>query len=156
MFVVFLCACSEKKEIKPKIKNISFVAKITYYNEKYSLNTIFDSEGNMKASVLEPDDYKDLSFEFKDNKVTAEYLGLTYTPQKGNLAVNNVAGIIYSAFNDTAKISELTVKNGENCKTEGEIEGKKYILSFSPAGLPLSLELPKDGYKAEFNELTLR
>lgn len=155
ILVLSLCACSEKEEIKPKTKNISFVAKITYYNEKYSFQTSVDSKGNMRATVSEPEDFKSLAFEFKGDKVTAQYLGLTYTPQTGNLAVNHAAKIIYDAFCDAAQHSEITVKKGENCEIEGKLDGKEYILTFSPAGLPLSLELPKDGYKAEFNKLTV-
>ena len=149
ILVIVLCGCSEKKKITPKVNNISFVAEITYYNEKITLKTSFDAKGNMKATVLKPEDFKSLEFDFKDDKVTAQFLGLTYTPQTGNLSVNHAAKIIYDAFRDAEKHSEITIKNGENC----QIKGESYVLEFSPAGLPLSLELKNNGYKAIFNEL---
>lgn len=153
IIVIVLCGCSEKKKITPKLNNISFVAEITHYNEKITLETSFDSEGNMNAIVLKPEDFKSLEFNFKDDKVTAQFLGLTYTPKTGNLSVNHAARIIYDAFCDAEKHSKITIKKGENCEIKGETEGRQYVLKFSPAGLPLSLELKNDGYKAVFNEL---
>lgn len=153
--VIFLCGCGEKEEITPQTKNIAFVADITYYNESYSLKTKVDSKGNMQATVVTPTDFGSLVFNFKGDKVTAEFMGLTYTPQTGSLPVNNVAKIIYDAISDVSSDSEIAVKEGKNCVVKGEIEGRKYEFTFSPSGLPLTLELPDDGYKARFNDLTV-
>lgn len=153
ILVMVLCGCSEKRKITPQVKNISFVAQITRYNEKISLETTVDSKGNMKAIVLKPDDFKGLQFNFQGDKVTAQFLGLTYTPKTGELSVNHAAKIIYDAFRDAEKHSKISVKDGENCEIEGDTEDMPYILKFSPAGLPLSLELENDDFKAVFSEL---
>ena len=155
LIILVMCGCGKKNDIELKTKNISFVAEVSYYNESYSFKTKIDAKGNMSATVIKPDSFKDLTFDFSKGKTTAEFMGISYVPQNGKLPANNAAKVIYEAMIDVSSNKDVDEKDGKNFVAEGKIDNRKYVFVFSPAGFPLSLELTDEGYKAVFNNLTV-
>ena len=78
--LVLLCGCSgSSKTVTPVLSGISFTAKVSFYNEYYECETVIDTDGAMRISVLSPADISGMRLIFSNDSVTAEYMGLTYT-----------------------------------------------------------------------------
>lgn len=132
---------------------ITFSADIVYYNENYSCDCIIDKSGDFKVLMTSPENLKDLSFEFSGESCKIMYGGMEvpgaehFLPTKSSVsAIRNV----------------LKAYNGAECKKDkgnyfinGDIDGNNFKLTVSPAGLPLSLEIPDLGFTAAFKNVTL-
>ena len=147
--------CGGEKEVKPVLKGISFVAKITYYNEQYECDTQIDNNGKMTICVNDPDDLKGLKLTFSSEKIIAEYLGLTYTPKIDKMPFGNITKMIYLTLENISK-ENLGAKSKEsNCVIKGECQNREYEFEFSPSGLPLSLKIPNENFKIEFCDVNV-
>lgn len=154
--LLFLFGCSCKsREVTLTVRGISFSAEISYYNESYICNVNIDRNGKMTLTADSPEDLKGLTLTYTGNEVTAEYMGLTYTPRSGSMPLGNVAESIYGIIGDIEKEVETAPATNGNCTVENNYNGKSYTFVFSPAGLPLSLEIPDSSFKILFNNVTV-
>lgn len=144
-----LCGCSAKGEITPVIQGISFEANIQYYNEKYLCDAQVDTKGNITLTFKSPENLEGLVLSVVDGKSSIQYMGLTYSPKGGSLPLGNIATLIDGVFND---ISDNKIKqNGKNIEFVGKVSNEKYVISFSPSGLPLLLNIGDSSIIVQFN-----
>lgn len=138
IMLLSLCACTPEY-IKPVTENISFTAHISYYNEQYVAPVTISSDGTLTLEITEPDVLAGVKFIFTDDSATAEYNGITYTPDENNTQFFGVADKIYSVF------ERIRGQNAEEddglYKIDGEISGDDFEIIFGRTGIPLSLEL---------------
>lgn len=154
--ILFLCGCGTVNEVTPVTDGISFDAVMEYYNEKYECSVNIDDDDIMTATVTSPEDIKGLKLKFDGEKVSAEFMGLVYEPKTGSFPMGNAVKTVYDVITEID--DEQTAKatpDGKNCKLEGKMNGKEYEFYFSPAGLPLSLEIPDEAFKITFNNVTV-
>ena len=151
---VLLCGCSGKsKSVTPVLDNITFKAGVTFYNEVYECDTAI-KDGTMNLTVRLPDDLSGLKFKIDKDGITAEYLGLTYTPKTDNMPLCGVAQNLYKII-DELKDKTLVIRKDENCFFEGRIDDRAYTFCCAPTGLPLYIEIPDDSYRIEFSNVKI-
>ena len=152
---LLLIGCNAKKDILPILTKLQFTAQIDHYNENYSCFTEIDSHGDMTVEVITPEEINGMLLTFTDDGVNAQYKGITYTPKIDAMPVGNVAQIMYDIFDDISNEKAMASVNENNCEISGRISDKKYFFTFSPTGLPLTLEIPDDSFKITFKGVTI-
>lgn len=152
---VLLCGCAGKsRAISPVVDGIAFCATVNFYNEVYECDTTIDNEGTMNLAVRVPDDLSGLKVSINENGITAEYLGLTYTPKTENLPLCGVAQTLYRIIGEM-RDKVLVIRKDENCLFEGRIDDRAYTFCCAPSGLPLYIEIPDDSYRIEFSNIKI-
>ena len=153
ILLLFLCGCSNKRTVQPILNNISFTAVVEYNSNNYNADvTILNESLNMV--VIEPKEISGLMFSVDKSGVTAEFNGISQNVDINSFSQGNVASIIFSVIDDIAQ--KNTVCGEENCEITGRVDDHQYRFSFSPTGLPLSLEFDDINLKIKFNNVTLK
>lgn len=155
LLVVFLCGCQGKQPTELIGKGLSFGVDLTYYNEEFKCDGTVSQDGVMILCVREPEDLNGLTFTYRGKDVTAEYMGLTYTPDCGKMPVGCAASLLYHLFGQVGTSEELPQQNEGQLYLEGKADGYWYRFFFSPVGLPLSFEVPACGLEGIFRDVTL-
>ena len=146
---LLLCGCSGGKEIVPKLKGISFTAKMTYYNEEYSFKGKFSTDGELVCEMLAPEGLSEMVFTVNDDKTITEYKGITYSPVEGSMPFAGVIEQFYSRINQIAADEQAVADKNGILKTE------KATLTVSPTGFPQKLSAEKEGFSVNFYNITL-
>ena len=152
---IMLCGCSTKQKVSPMLRGISFEADISYYNEKYVCDAVVDSDGKLTMEFKYPEDISGLKIFFEYGKANVEYMGLTYTPKDKGMPTGSVAQALHNVLSSVEDEDSFAVKDGENCIIEGRYNETYFKLYLSPSGLPLSIFIPDDSYKIQFNNLAI-
>lgn len=152
---IMLCGCSTKQKVSPILRGISFEADISYYNEKYVCDSVVDSDGKLTMKFKYPEEISGLKIFFEYGKINIEYMGLTYTPKDNAIPTGSVAQALYNVISTVECENSTAVKDGQNCMIEGRYNEKYFKLYLAPSGLPLSILIPDDSFKIQFNNLTL-
>ncbi len=154
--IVLLCSCGKKSEVKPQLTGISFDAEIVYYNENYACRCEISKEGNLTAKITEPELLKDFTLRVSRDGITADYLGITYTPTKGNMPFSGVVDSCYKALLECME-ENITANFSNNQYTvKGDCEDLGYTLHLSPTGLPQKLLLPDERFSVNFYNVTIK
>lgn len=151
---VIICGCKSNSEpVSITMKSIAFVADITYYNDNYSCECEIDKDGNASILITAPENLKGISASFNGDTCSIKYNGLEINNADMLLPQNSAINI----FKDVLKISVDggEVKKNKNLVINGECNGNKYILTASPNGLPISLEIPEFGMIITFKNVTI-
>ena len=134
--------------------DISFTAKISYYNETYSADCTIDSDNLLTAVIKIPETLEGFTLKVSNDGITAEYLGIKYTPTDSNMPF---AGVLEQTYERL-----IEVQSGEKVKKEDKTykitvgEGAdKAVLSLTEGGLPILLELPDERFFVEFYNVTI-
>ncbi|MBR6743534.1 MAG: hypothetical protein IKL94_03480 [Clostridia bacterium] len=159
-FVVFiliftLTSCSAKSSVEPQLKNISFVAEISYYNEVYSCDCVMSKEGELTAVIKLPETLEGFTLKVNSESVTAEYLGISYTPTDGNMPFSSVLEEFYKKLCLSESVGKAKKTDGVYKITAGE-GADKASLYLTEAGLPIKLEMPDERFFAEFYNVTIQ
>ncbi len=134
IFIMLLVGCTQKTNVKPITRNISFTAEMTYYNEYYEMAVDIKKDGDMTVSMLHPEELQGLNFCIENGKTTAEYDGIKMEADDSYKTA--ATGFIYSVF----KTEEQPVfKNDNRFFTKGACDGGEYKMYISEAGLPLKI-----------------
>ena len=152
---VILCGCSTKQKVSPILRGISFEADISYYNEKYVCDAVIDSDGKLIMEFRYPEELSGLKIFFEYDKANVEYMGLTYTPKDQGMPTGSVAQALYNVISTVESEDSVAVSDGENCIIEGRYNDTYFKLYLAPSGLPLSIFIPDDSFKIQFNNLTV-
>lgn len=155
ILIPFFCCSCKSREVIPTLRSISFGADISFYNELYSLEASINEDGIMEINVTSPDNLKGLKLTYTTDGVTAEYMGISYTPKSENMPLCSVSGTLYEIIKNVDKTKESAVSDDGNCIIEGKLDNCSYTFIFSPAGLPLHLEVSSYNMTVEFKNVTL-
>lgn len=152
---VFLCGCASTKTAVPILDGIGFTAEVAFYNENYKCNV--DINGNIiDLTVTSPEELKGLILHYSDNGLTAEYLGITYTPDDFDMTIGGVSSLMSGIINDVrGEDCNMDYDNG-NCIITDKYMDFKYEFVFSPSGLPISLSVPNKSFEAVFKNVTIK
>lgn len=154
ILVVLLCSCSGKNAVEPKLKGISFVAEISYYNEIYSCECTMSNEGSLSAKVTLPETLEGFTLKVDSNGVTAEYLGITYTPTDGNMPFFGIIEEFYQGLCEAEKAG-VAKKTDDGYKITCGEGAEQKVLKITEAGLPITLLMPDERFYAEFYSVTI-
>lgn len=156
VLVLFAVLSGCKKAAQPHgtvLTSISFSADIKYYNESYSADCVIDESGRFSAAVTKPENLSGLRFEFDGEKCEVNFGDLNLSDESVYMPQNSVVSTINKIFTQCRRAT-----NGEsrhNFRIKGKCDGKKYALTVSPSGLPISLEVPDLGLQVDFNNVSL-
>ncbi len=155
--VIFMSSCnSGEKFITPILSGISFTAEIDYYNEYFACDVTIDQDKTMKLTVTQPQDISGMKLIFSGDKVTAEYMGITYTPHTDTLPVGGVAQTLYSIIRQLDDDTVLETQDGKNCIFKGRIDDRAFSFSFTPSGLPLCIDIPDQSFSIKFSKVEVK
>lgn len=153
VFLLF-SGCTSKKAVEPVLNNINFSAMITYNDAEFECYVeILD--GNFTSTVVKPETIKDFTLRFNSDGVTAEYLGITYTPETHCMPSTAAVQILYDIINDVSKQGLTAYCKEENCTINRYINDYAYSFEFSPSGLPISLSIDDLDLEIKFNNVTV-
>ena len=150
LLFVPLIGCTQKTNIKPVTRNISFTAEMAYYNEYYEMSVNIGSSGDMSVSVLQPRELEGLVFNITNGKTTAEYSGIKI--DTNDTYKTAAANFIFSVFK--AEKQEV-FKNNNRFFTKGKCDGGEYKMYISEAGLPLKILDSADRFEILIKNLTI-
>jgi len=150
--LILLCGCGDKT-VTPVTRQISFTANITYYNEQFVCETNVDKDGVTQMTVVSPETLKGLSFTVNESGITAEFLGLKYTPKTENMPYSIVTYTVYELLN--AAHNRKLELNEKNCILSGKLGERPFTLTVSPAGMLLKAQIPDDSFTVEFFDMTV-
>lgn len=153
LVLLLLCGCAEQKTVTPALDNISFTAEIDYGDTEFAANASI-TDGALNLVVTKPQEIKDLILNITKNGVTAEFKGVTYTPDTNTIPVGSVAQVLYDILNDIGGNKKANC-NQENCEIEDSVNGYSYEFVFSPSGLPISLQIDDLDLEIEFKNVTV-
>lgn len=153
--LLLLSGCN-KAEVAPTLNGITFNADITYYNESYKGECSVSEEGVMTLKITEPEVLSGYTLTAERDKMTAEYLGLSFTPTQNNMVFSGVFGDIYNCFCEIIDTKSNAKKTGDAYELSGGKESKSYTLTVSPTGLPQSLMLPDERFALYFYNVTVK
>lgn len=151
-FVLLLSGCSdaERVDIKPIVRNISFTAEMTFYNEYYELAVDISKNGDTSVTVIHPSELDGLEFKIKDKKVTASLEGIT-------LEVNNhnktLVDFLYKPFESE---NQTVYNNDEKFFIRGKCDGGEYTMYITEAGIPLSVCDNADRYEIIIKDFKIK
>lgn len=152
LIVFLLCSCGGEGGIVPITRQISFTADINSCGESFVCATAIDSEGTMQIEVIEPQSLKGLKFTLNGDKITAEMMGITYTPKTDNMPFGAVSVRLRDILSGCD--GKAVFERDGNCEYSGRLPDSEYKIIFSPSGLPLRAELSNGSFSAEFRDMT--
>lgn len=150
-FVLLLCGCAKGESFTPVLKGISFTADIKSNNNKYVCDCSIDKNGGFSLEVTSPKELKGIKTVYNGDLVSSSFLGLENETEISDVPV---CDLLYVCISDASEKNDLQ-KNGANSIIKGEIYECEYSFSFSPSGLPISLEIAEKNYKCDFKNVTL-
>lgn len=151
--LLLLCGCAEQKAVTPVLDNISFTAEIDYGDNEFAANATL-AEDALNLVVTKPQEIKDLTLDITKNGVTAEFKGVTYTPEISSLPEGAIAQVLYNILNDIAG-NKTANCDEENCVIKSQVNGYEYEFTFSPSGLPISLQIGDLDLEIKFKNVTV-
>ena len=153
LVLLLLCGCGKPKAVTPALDNISFIAEIDYGDTEFAANASI-AENTLNLVITKPQEIKDLTLNITKNGATAEFKGVTYTPNINSIPGGAIAQVLYDILNDIAG-NKTANCDEENCEIEGSINGYQYEFTFSPSGLPISLQIDDLDLEIEFKNVTV-
>lgn len=145
---MLLSGCSGDS-VPIKTDNLSFGFKISHDGSVFNINAEVEEPGEMKFTVVSPENIKGLTFEFSKEAVHIEFLGLKKDFPRADTDFG-VLGQIYNAF--SALHGAEAVKDGDD--REAIVMGgeQKFIFTVTDLGIPIALSF--DDNKIEFKNIT--
>lgn len=141
IFLFVLVGCTQKADVIPVTRNISFTAEMTYYNEYYEIAVDINKNGDITAAMIQPTELKGLVFTVQDGQTTAEFDGIKISADGFKTAAID---FIYSAFkSDNPKV----YKNENRLFIKGDCDGGQFTMYISGSGLPLKIEDSADRFE---------
>lgn len=153
--LILLCSCGKKSEVKPNLLGVSFKGEIVYFNENYTCECAISQEGVLTAKIIEPEMLSGFVLTVSADKITADYLGISYTPTKNNMPFSGAIDTFYKALIDSSGQDKTATLSGDEYIVKGEIENLEYTLYISPTGLPQKLLLPDERFSVNFYNVTI-
>lgn len=141
IFLFALVGCTQKADLTPVTRNISFTAEMTYYNEYYEIAVDINKNGDITAAMIHPTELKGLIFTVQGGQTTAEFDGIKISADGFKTAAID---FIYSAFKSD---SPQVYKNENRLFIKGDCDGGQFTMYLSGSGLPLKIEDSADRFE---------
>ncbi len=155
LVLLTLSACSGKTEVKPRLVGITFNADMTYFNENYKGECVISSDGALTCKLTEPESLSGYTLTLSKEGMTAEYLGITYTPTESNMPFSGVIGEFYENISEISSSEDSAKKKDDAYIIKGGKDAEAYTLYLSSTGLPQSLQLPDERFTVYFYNVTV-
>ncbi len=154
--LIFLCSCGKKSQVTPHLTGLSFEAQIVYYNENYSCQCVISEDGALTAKITEPEILKDFTLRVSKDGITADYLGITYTPTGNNMPFSGVIDSFYKVLLQCVEENSTATLSKNEHIIKGSFEDLGYTLYISSTGLPQKLLLPDERFSVNFYNVTIK
>lgn len=153
-FIVFLCGCSMKKDVKVNTALMSFDCYIERENEKYTVNMVTGEEiSTITATITKPQNLNGMKYILENGNLSVSYKDIHINPDLKEMpeenAVISVMNVIKDCHNKEAK------ENDGNYDYNGSLGDNEYCVAVSPAGLPLGISINSLGITVQIKNLTL-
>ncbi len=155
LVLMTLSACSGKTEVIPRLVGISFTADMTYFNENYKGDCVISPDGTLACKITEPESLSGYTVTLSKDGMTAEYLGITYTPTESNMPFSGVIGEFYEKLGTIIASGSSAQKKDDAYIIKGGEDADAYALYMSSTGLPQSLQLPDERFTVYFYNTTV-
>lgn len=155
LIFILLCGCNSKKSVTPVLNNISFTAAFNCDDSEFECNADL-SDNVLTVKVTKPETIKDFTLIYKNGAVTAEYIGITYTPKSYNMPQTAFAQIFYDAVNKINSDGITAECVDENAVINNKINGYDFSMIISPTGFPISFTVESLGLKAVFSNVVVK
>ncbi len=153
LVLLLLCGCAQSKTATPILNNISFTVEIDYGENEFVADVAV-AEDDLNLAVIEPQEINGLILNITKNGVTAEFKGISYTPDISSLPQGAIIKVLYNILSDISSGKTASCDN-ENCKITGRVDGYKYEFEFSPSGLPISLNVYALDLEIDFKNVSI-
>lgn len=147
--LIFLSGCKNAEEKKPVTSGLEFEAEAEYNSKDYLLKVVITDSENIKAEVKKPAELRGLKATYENKKVKCEYLGITYEPET-EVPLNSVADLMFACISN---LDNGEIKEDGNYILKGTAGNIDYEYTYSPLGLPISLEVPDKSLKISFKNV---
>ena len=134
---------------------ISFKGELVYYNENYSCECSVSQDGVLTAKIIEPEILSGFVLTVTKDKITADYLGIYYTPTTNNMPFSGAIDSFYKALQECCLEDKRATLSGEEYILKGDVGDLDYTLYLSPTGLPQKLLLPDERFSVNFYNVTI-
>lgn len=151
---LFVCGCKNTKAVSPVTKGIRFTLNITSGEFKYNVSVVIDKGSCLDATVKSPETLNGMKITANNFETSTEYKDLKYTYNEDMLVGNNSVITVYNILSSLSD-KQLPLKDGENCVIKGNVLTEEYEFTFSPSGLPISLNINSENFSAEFADTTV-
>ena len=154
MAFIFLAGCAAPASVETKLDGISFDVTSEYNGTALKCAAKAYGGGMFTSTVLEPESIAGTEIAYDGSEVTITYMGLTYKPSLP-LPNENINDILNTVITSASGNIQSAQKDGDVYVLEGSTGRYDYILTVTESGLPLWLECPSVGLKAEFSNVTI-
>ena len=154
LILLLICGCAEKKSVTPVLNDISFTTEIDYGDDEFMANAELTQDA-LKLVVTEPQEIKGLTLNITKNGVTAEFKGVTYTPNINSMPEGAIIQVLYNVLSDVRTSQNTAVCDEENCEIKGKVDSYEYEFEFSPSGLLISLDIDNLDLDIKFKNVTI-
>ncbi len=149
LILIFLSGCKSTEEKKPVTSGLEFEAEAEYNSKDYLLKIVITDSENIKAEVKKPANLSGLKVTYEDKKVKCEYLGITYEPET-EVPLNSITDIMFSCISN---LENGEIREDGNYAISGKAGNFDYEYTYSPLGLPISLDVPDKNLKINFKNV---
>lgn len=152
--VLLLCSCSKSKaQVSVVTKGLSYTAHIFYYGEEYECKAQIESTGKASYLITKPTNLKDFTIVFDNDKVTALYKGLEFSPELSAMPQGSLLKELYGLILYFDNNEYTVYKDKDSFTVRGTADTLDFILTVTEAGLPLSLEFDEN-FRVVFSEVS--
>lgn len=152
LVLLTLTAC-QSKTAQPRLYGVSFTADVTYFNENYRGECHFSKDKVLTFKITEPEIISGYTVTVSESGITAEYLGLTFTPTEGNMPFSSAVALFYEKICAAADTEAVKEEGGE-FKISGGKDADAYTLYISETGLPQKILIPDERFTVYFYNAT--
>lgn len=149
ILMIFLSGCKSTDEKKPVTSGLEFEAKAEYNSKDYLLKVIITDPQNIKAEVKKPDSLNGFTVTYENKKIKCEYLGISYEPET-DVPLNSIANLMFACISD---LDNGKIREDGNYYLNGSAGNIDYKYTYSPLGLPISLDIPDKNLKIIFKNV---
>lgn len=155
--LIFLTGCGAQKPSAEEIRrraaeeNWTSTARVEY-GELSAVFTLERQDGVCTVELTEPETVGGLQFIFDGERITVSYDDVSFELNPDSLPVQAAAGAMIHAVNSALQPYGVNVNATEECvELSGDAEAGRFLLRLdAESGNYLSIELPENGFSAEF------
>ncbi len=149
-----MAGCAAPAAVETKLDGISFDVSVEYNDFECKCAAKAYGGGVFISTVLEPEAIAGTEITYDGEEVTITYMGLTYKPSLP-LPSENINDILNTVIKSASGNIDLAQKEEDQYILKGDAGKYDYLLTVTESGLPLWLECPSIGLKAEFSNVTI-
>ena len=144
ILVVFLCSCKKQVSFEAKTSGFRCDAHVEYNQTELECELGVGENGDFYAEIQAPQSLKGMKLEWKAEKVTVSYLGISKEIDPDSIPYFNYAKTIRSVLGEV-KGSLLATAENLGYSYSGVGSSGEYEIEFRADGFPIKISVPSSG-----------